>query len=161
MNIRNDRNRRTRHNHGQSLSSLHIVARDSDDISARRRDGVDLSQRTIDVSCLGGGHRLDGDWRPATNRHRTNMNLLRRAALVADYSHTFMLTANRCRSELERLTDVEVDRQNPKEDEEDDDRDGDRNEFGDISFATEQLFVNSYRKMPTIQWEQRQHVHGG
>ena len=82
VDVGDDRDRRPRHDLGESFGGLGLVARAPDDVATGRGEPVDLLQRALDVGGLGDRHRLHAHRRAAADRHRPDVDLPRRAALA-------------------------------------------------------------------------------
>ena len=68
MDVGDHRDRRARHDLGEALGRLLLVAGATDDVAPGRRQRVDLLQRALDVGRLGDRHRLHRDRRPTHQR---------------------------------------------------------------------------------------------
>src|SRR5690606_4784745 len=75
VDVGDDRNRAARDDLGETLSGLHLVAGDADDVGARSCEGVHLSQRAVDVGRFRGRHRLDRDGCATTDGNRADVEL--------------------------------------------------------------------------------------
>ncbi len=79
VDVGDDRNRRAGDDLGQTLGRREVVARAPHDVGAGGGKRVDLGEGAVDIGRLGGGHRLHGDGRTATDGNRTDHDLAGRA----------------------------------------------------------------------------------
>ena len=77
VDVRHDRQWGTGHDARQALGRFLLVARAAHDVTARTGQLVDLCQRRLGVSGLGGGHGLDGDGGSPAYRHLSYVYLAR------------------------------------------------------------------------------------
>ena len=80
VDVRDDRHGRARHDLGETLGRLLLVARAPHDVATRRRERVDLRERAVDVGGLRRGHRLHRHGRVAADQDGADGNLAGGAA---------------------------------------------------------------------------------
>jgi hypothetical protein len=75
VDVGDDRDRRTRHDLGETLRGLLLVAGAPNDVATSSRQCVDLLKRALDVCRLGDRHGLDGDRRATADRDLAHEDL--------------------------------------------------------------------------------------
>ena len=85
VDVGDHRDRRPRHDLGQPLGRLRLVARAADDVAPGGGQGVDLLERALDVGRLGDRHRLHGDRGAATDGDRAHRDLSGLATLTRPF----------------------------------------------------------------------------
>ena len=144
VDVGDDGHRRPGHDLGEPLGGVDVVAGDANDVGTGSLEGVDLSQRPVDVGGLGGGHRLDRDRGPSPDGDIADLHW---AALPAsDHEVNRRSRAGVSAGKPDRVDQIEYHADQPDKGDQRDHHRRHRGELADIRYPPAHLLVQRHRR---------------